>query len=115
MGWGGTLIMLALAMGVIYFIILRPQNKVRQQHSDFMSQLKRGKRVVTIGGLHGTIVEIDEKQVQLLVAPKIVLTFRRDAISMEFTNALSAAADANNNAAATTPVAPLTGSSEGNA
>lgn len=115
MGWSGTMIMLALALGVIYFVILRPQNKVRQQHTDFMSQLKRGKRVVTIGGIHGTIVEIDEKQVQILVAPKIVMTFRRDAISMEFTNALTAAASTDANVANTTPAAPLTGSSENNA
>lgn len=106
MGMGGTLIFLGIAVAVMYFFMIRPQGQIRKQQSDFMSTLKKGKRVVTIGGIHGTIIEIDEQKVELMIAPKIVITMRRDAISMDFTKALTSTD------AASTPAAPLSGTTE---
>jgi preprotein translocase subunit YajC len=109
MGTSGTLIFMGIAVAVMYFFMIRPQGQVRKKQGDFMASLKRGKRVVTIGGIHGTIMEIDETQIQLLVAPKVVITMRRDAISMDFTNALTTT-DATTTAA--TPAAALSGTAE---
>jgi preprotein translocase subunit YajC len=88
-GNGGYLnmILLVVAMVVIYFMMIRPQSQQRKKQVSFASSLKKGKKVVTIGGIHGVIAEINDKTVELIVAPKTHLTFSRDSISMDFSNA----------------------------
>jgi preprotein translocase subunit YajC len=88
-GNGGYLnmILLVVAMVVIYFMMIRPQSQQRKKQVSFASSLKKGKKVVTIGGIHGVISEINDKTVELIVAPKTHLTFSRDSISMDFSNA----------------------------
>jgi preprotein translocase subunit YajC len=109
MGISGTLMFLGIALVVMYFFMIRPQGKIRQQQTDFMSSLKRGTKIVTIGGIFGTIMEINDKEVQLLIAPKMIITIRRDAISMDFTKALNSSTDA---ATPTTAPAALSGTTE---
>lgn len=88
-GDGGILnyILLIVAFAVIYFVMIRPQNKARKEQTNFSQALKKGKKVVTTGGVHGVIAEIGDSTVELIVAPKTIITFQRDAISMEFTKA----------------------------
>ncbi len=80
-------ILLVVAMVVIYFLMIRPQSQQKKKQANFSTSLKKGKKVVTIGGVHGVIAEINTATVELIVAPKTHITFQRDAISMEFTNA----------------------------
>lgn len=80
-------ILLLVAFVVIYFMMIRPQSQQRKKQMSFASSLKKGKKVVTIGGVHGVIAELTDTTVELIVAPKTHMTFSRDAISMEFTNA----------------------------
>jgi preprotein translocase subunit YajC len=80
-------ILLVVAMVVIYFLMIRPQSQQKKKQVNFSTSLKKGKKVVTIGGLHGVIAEINETTVELIVAPKTHITLQRDAISMDFTNA----------------------------
>jgi len=82
-----NLIILVGAMVVIYFMMIRPQSQQRKKQGGFASSLKKGKKVVTIGGVHGVIAELTDTTVELIVAPKTHITFQRDAISMDFTNA----------------------------
>jgi preprotein translocase subunit YajC len=82
-----NLILLVVAMVVIYFLMIRPQAQQKKKQVNFSSSLKKGKKVVTIGGVHGVIADINESTVELIVAPKTHITFQRDAISMDFTNA----------------------------
>ena len=60
---GGTLSMviwLVLLFGLMYFMLIRPQKKQREAHQKLMDSLKKGDRVVTSGGLLGTIVGMGE-------------------------------------------------------
>jgi len=82
-----TIVLLVVAMVVIYFLMIRPQSQQRKKQTNFNSSLKKGKKVVTIGGIHGVIADINDTTVELIVAPKTHITFQRDAISMDFTNA----------------------------
>ena len=94
---GGTVDMLRqfLPMGLIilvfYFFMIRPQQKKAKDQRVFREELKRGMRVVTIGGMHGKLVEMDADTVTLEVERNIRLTFDRSAISMESTRKLNAA------------------------
>ena len=55
-----NLILLVVAMVVIYFLMIRPQSQQRKKQVTFNTSLKKGKKVVTIGGLHGVIAEITD-------------------------------------------------------
>ncbi|HEY6634506.1 MAG TPA: preprotein translocase subunit YajC [Acidimicrobiia bacterium] len=62
-----SLLFLALMVGVFYFLIIRPQRKRSQQQKELAQTLEVGVEVRTIGGIHGTVVSIDEDSVVLKV------------------------------------------------
>jgi preprotein translocase subunit YajC len=82
-GNGGftTILFLLLLFGVVYFLMIRPQQKRRREAQQMQSSLGPGDRIVTIGGLHGTIVSVDDDLAVLEVAPGVELTFARPAIA----------------------------------
>jgi preprotein translocase subunit YajC len=75
------LLMFALMFAVIYFLLIRPQQKRQKQRNLMLSQLKKGDKVTTIGGLHGTIVELTDDTVVLRVNDTVRMTFDRNAIN----------------------------------
>jgi preprotein translocase subunit YajC len=78
---GNWSILYIIAMfALLYFVLIRPQNKQRKQHSALLTSLKKGDKVVTIGGLHGSIVEISDERVTLKVSDTTRLVFERGAI-----------------------------------
>jgi preprotein translocase subunit YajC len=70
---------------VIYFVLLRPnrrrQQAARQAHQDMLNNLDEGTKIVTIGGLHGTIVGSDADSVTLEIAPGVTARYDRAAIA----------------------------------
>ncbi|MBX6394123.1 MAG: preprotein translocase subunit YajC [Alicyclobacillaceae bacterium] len=66
---------------IFYFLLIRPQQKRQKERQAMLSQLKKGDRVVTIGGIHGTIVDLDDDKVTLRVAETTKIVFERSAIS----------------------------------
>jgi preprotein translocase, YajC subunit len=54
-----------LMIGVFYFLLIRPQQKKAKEHKSMLSALKRGDKVITAGGLHGRILEVDADTVTL--------------------------------------------------
>ncbi len=75
---------------VVYFFMIAPQMKRAKQEKKFASELTRGARVVTKSGLHGKIVDLNDKDSSCVIetlAGKI--KFERSAISMEMSNKLN--------------------------
>lgn len=71
-----------ILMGVIfYFLLYRPQKKEQQRRNEMLDSLKKGDRVVTIGGVHGTITAIADKVVTLKVAEKLEVEISRSAVA----------------------------------
>ena len=70
---------------VMYFFMVRPQQKKQKDQKFFIEELKKGDSIVTIGGLHGKILEIDDLTVVLEVDRGFKLKFDRSSISMEAT------------------------------
>ncbi len=62
-----SLLFLVLMVAVFYFLIIRPQRKRAQQQKQMTENLEVGQEVRTIGGIHGTIVSMDEESVVLKV------------------------------------------------
>jgi preprotein translocase subunit YajC len=83
-GGGGSftpLLLIVLLFGVMYFLMIRPQQKRRREAMQMQNQLGPGDRVVTIGGLHGAVVSIDDDLVTLEIAPGVQVQFARPAIA----------------------------------
>jgi preprotein translocase subunit YajC len=76
-----TLIMFGAIFLIFYFMIIRPQQKRAKEREKMLSNMQKGDKVVTSGGLHGTIAGIDEKTVLLQVGDNIKMKFERSAIA----------------------------------
>ncbi len=80
-----TLLMIgfyALLFGVMYFILIRPQKKQAKKTQDMLNEIKPGDKVVTIGGLHGVVEEVNTSDnTVVLDCDGIFLTFEKRAIS----------------------------------
>ncbi|MNZ66279.1 preprotein translocase subunit YajC [compost metagenome] len=70
-----------LMFAVFYFLLIRPQQKKQKQRTSMLNQLKKGDKITTIGGLHGTIVEITDDTVVIRVNDTTKMTFERSAIN----------------------------------
>lgn len=76
-----SLIPLVLVFVVLYFFLIRPQNKKQKTRNLMLHALKKGDKVITIGGLHGSIVEITDDIIVLKVNDATKLTFDRSAVN----------------------------------
>jgi preprotein translocase subunit YajC len=76
-----TLITFGLVFVIFYFLIIRPQNKKQKETKKMLASLKKGDRVVTIGGIHGSITSIKDDTVTLKIDSSTKMTFSRSAIS----------------------------------
>jgi preprotein translocase subunit YajC len=76
-----TILFLLLLFGVVYFLMIRPQQKRRREALQMQSSLSPGARIVTIGGLHGTVLAIDDEIATLEIAPGVTVQFARQAIA----------------------------------
>lgn len=65
---------------VFYFLMYRPQKKEQQRRADLLNNLKKGDRVVTSGGIYGTVTALDAKKVTLKVSEKVEMDFLRTAV-----------------------------------
>ncbi|MFJ8690427.1 MULTISPECIES: preprotein translocase subunit YajC [Micromonospora] len=95
-GGAGSLtpiLMIALLFGVMYFMMIRPQQKRRREAEAMQSALGPGDEVVTIGGLYGTVVGVEDDTVLLEVAPGVQTRYARPAIARVVTRAERPEAD----------------------
>jgi preprotein translocase subunit YajC len=74
-------------VGVMYFFMLRPQMKRQKEEASFRSALEKGMKVVTIGGIHGKILEINETSV-VIDSENTRLRVERSAISKDLSASL---------------------------
>ena len=72
---------LVAIIAIFYFLILRPQNKKQKDTQKMLAALKKGDRVVTIGGIHGVIQSVKESTVIVKVDENVKLEFNRGAVS----------------------------------
>lgn len=70
-----------LVLGIFYFVILLPMKRRQKKVDEFLGGLKVGDKVVTTGGLFGTVARLEEQSVHLQVAPNVRLEVARSAIA----------------------------------
>ncbi|RXK49886.1 preprotein translocase subunit YajC [Aquirufa rosea] len=76
---------------VFYFFMIRPQQKKAKEAKQFIDELKTGDKVVTIGGVHGTVVSIREKTLVVEIDPGkgVRVVFEKSAISKDASSRLT--------------------------
>ena len=79
-------IMLALMFAVMYFFMIRPQKKQQKELQNFRDSLKKGDKVVTIGGIYGTVAEIKEESVLIEVDNNVKIRVSKQALVKDFTD-----------------------------
>ena len=70
-----------LMLVIFYFLLIRPQQKQQRQRQEMLRNLRKGNRVVTIGGIYGEIVAITDETIKLKVADRVELLMTRNAVS----------------------------------
>ena len=79
-GWTGLFPFLAI-FAIFYFLLIRPQQKKQGDQKKFLEKLDKNQEVVTIGGLHGTIVQVKEKTLILRIADNVRVEIDKSAVS----------------------------------
>jgi len=100
------LLLIVLLFGVMYFMMIRPQQKRRREAQSMQASLGPGDQIVTIGGLHGTVVAIDDDVVTLEISPGVTARYARPAIA-RVTNQQAAAEEPVPAEPADEPVNPI--------
>ena len=80
-----TILPFILIFVIMYFMVIRPQQKKAKQHQDLLSKLKRNDEVMTSGGIYGKVVDLKETVVTLEVAPNVRIRVHRPQISAVLT------------------------------
>ncbi len=76
-----TLVTFVLIILIFYFLIIRPQKKRDKEAKAMLDSLKKGDKVVTIGGIHGTVVAVKESTIVVKVDDSARIEFNKSAIS----------------------------------
>jgi preprotein translocase subunit YajC len=75
-----ALIVPLIIMGIFLFIVILPMKRRQQKIQAFLAALKAGDKVITSGGIHGTVTRVDDQVLQLQIADKVRIDVSRNAI-----------------------------------
>ena len=87
-GMGSTRVMLVMMIAILYFMLIRPENKRKKEAEQMRSSVKKGDKIVTIGGICGVVVDVKESRIVLESgADQVRIEFEKWAISSNETAA----------------------------
>ena len=78
---GQAILPLLIMVVIFYFLLYRPQKKQQKQRQVLLNSLKKGQKVLTVGGIYGEIVSLTEDTAVLKVSEKVEMKFARTAIA----------------------------------
>ena len=76
-----TMMPMILIFVIMYFLLVRPQQKKAREHQELLNQLKAGDRIITGGGLLGTVMAVKEKTFQVKIAENVVVDLARGSVA----------------------------------
>ncbi len=80
-GFTGSLIMMAAIFAIFYFMILRPQQRRMKEREQMLSNVQKGDKIITSGGVHGTVVGVEDKTIILQVTDNVKLKVEKSAVA----------------------------------
>ncbi len=76
-----SLLFIGVMFAILYFLMIRPQRKRQREHMDMVSNLKKGDKVITRGGIHGVVTLVRDREVVVKVDDNCKLTVSRSAVA----------------------------------
>lgn len=80
-GLFGAMVPLILIFVIFYFLLILPQRRRQREHEQMIKNLKKGDKIITNGGIYGTITRVKKNYVEVEVANQVILKIQRSAIS----------------------------------
>ncbi len=85
-GEGGSIWSMALMFGsiiaIFYFMIIRPQQKRTKERDKLLDSIKKGDKIITAGGMHGTVIGLEDKTVLIQIADNVKVKLERSSVSV---------------------------------
>jgi len=72
---------LVIMFGILYFLLIRPQQKRQKEHKQMLESVKKGDRVVTSGGIHGSVVNVKDDVLTVKIANNVTIDINRSSVS----------------------------------
>ena len=66
---------------IFYFLLIRPQQKKQKDHADMVAKLEKNDEIITVGGVHATVVDVREKTAILRIADNVKIEIEKDSIT----------------------------------
>jgi preprotein translocase subunit YajC len=85
-GGGGMVSMLVMFGGVIlvmYFLMIRPQQKRQKEHLRLLESIKKGDKVITSAGIHGSVTNTFEKTLEIQIAENVKITVEKSSVAVK--------------------------------
>jgi preprotein translocase subunit YajC len=70
-----------LIFAVFYFLLIAPARKKQKRHAEMIGNLKNGDRIITNGGIHGTVVGVTDAVIQVRIADQVKIEISRNAVA----------------------------------
>ena len=77
-----SLMFILVMFGILYFLMIRPQRKRQREHVDLIAALKKGDKIITRGGIYGTVTLVRDRDVKIKVDSNCELTLSKSAVSV---------------------------------
>ncbi|HHX50448.1 MAG TPA: preprotein translocase subunit YajC [Clostridia bacterium] len=78
--WTGTILYLGVFFAIIYFLMIRPQQKQQKQRQQMLGSVKVNDRIVTIGGIHGRVLKMKDDILTVRIADKTEIEIEKSAV-----------------------------------
>ncbi|TAK52887.1 MAG: preprotein translocase subunit YajC [Bacteroidetes bacterium] len=76
-----TLVMFSLIIFIFYFMIIRPQQKRQKERQQLLDGVKKGDKIISVGGMHGTVIGIEDKTLLVQIADDVKVKMEKTAVS----------------------------------
>ena len=79
-GFFASMLPIVAMIAILWFLLIRPQQKEQQKHREMVKNLKKGDEVVTAGGLYGRIMALDAEKVSMKIAENVKIDVERSKV-----------------------------------
>lgn len=81
-GFVSMLFMFGLIFLIFYFLIIRPQRTRQRKHQEMVEELKPGDKIITSGGIHGTVMGVQKDKIELKIAANVKIDITKNAVGV---------------------------------
>lgn len=85
-GFVSMLFMFGLIFLIFYFLIIRPQRTRQKKHQEMVEDLKSGDKVITSGGIHGTVMGVQKDKIELKIAANVKIDITKNSVGVILTS-----------------------------